>query len=228
MQEALMTTLQAVKVMVADDHALYRAGLRELLERDEVRVVSEAGTGEEAVKQALRTHPDVVVMDVRMPVMDGIEASREIKRQLPDTEIVMVTGVEENADELFQAIDAGARSFVGKDEDPESIVEAVRSASQGGAYLPPHAMQLLVERLSGQRRAGAEPSRRVDTRLTPREKEVLRLLAKGRRNQAIAQELGLSVRSVGNHLAKIYNKLHVHGRSEAVLHSIRSGIVPVD
>ena len=220
-----------VKVMVADDHSLYRAGLRELLEEDEVKIVSEAGTGEEAVKQALRTHPDVIVMDIRMPVMDGIEASREIKRQLPDTQIVMVSGVDEDEDQLFRAIDAGARAYVGKEEDPQSIVEAVRSASHGGAYLPPHAVQMLMRRLGGDvagPNAAPAPTAPADSRLTARERDVLRLLAKGRRNQEIAREMGLSVRSVGNHLAKIYNKLHIHGRSEAVVYAIRTGIATVD
>jgi len=222
---------EVLKVMVADDHSLYRAGLRELLEEDQVKVVGEAGTGEEAVKQALKTHPDVVVMDIRMPIMDGIQASREIKRQLPDTQIVMVSGVGEDEDQLFRAIDAGARAYVGKEEDPRSIVEAVRSASHGGAYLPPHAVQMLMRRLSGEHASpGASPSATAppDTRLTARERDVLRLLAKGRRNQEIAKELGLSLRSVGNHLAKIYNKLHIHGRSEAVLYAIRTGIASVD
>lgn len=220
-----------VKVMVADDHSLYRAGLRELLEEDEVKVVSEAGTGEEAVKQALRTHPDVIVMDIRMPVMDGIEASREIKRQLPDTQIVMVSGVDEDEDQLFRAIDAGARAYVGKEEDPQSIVEAVRSASHGGAYLPPHAVQMLMRRLGGDAAgpsAAPAATTPADSRLTARERDVLRLLAKGRRNQEIARDMGLSVRSVGNHLAKIYNKLHIHGRSEAVVYAIRTGIATVD
>jgi len=221
---------EVVKVMVADDHSLYRAGLREFLEHDAVKVVGEASTGEEAVEQALRMHPDVVVMDVRMPVMDGIEASREIKRQLPETKIVMVSGANEDEDQLFRAINAGASAYVGKDEDPRTIVEAVRSASRGGAYLPPRAVQMLMHRLSGGTRAAAAQSGGTspDARLTPREREVLRLLAAGRRNQGIALDLGLSVRSVGNHLAKIYNKLHIHDRSEAVGYAIRAGIASVD
>ncbi|HLG69508.1 MAG TPA: response regulator transcription factor [Chloroflexota bacterium] len=222
----------SVKVMVADDHSLYRAGLKELLEEDELKVVGEASTGEEAVLQALRTHPDVVVMDIRMPVMDGIQASREIKRQLPGTEIVMLSGLEEDEDQLFEAIDAGARSYVGKSEDPQAIVEAVRSASHGGAYLPPRALQLLMHRLGGGGQVAHgvtyEEVRPSDARLTAREKDVLRLLAKGLRNQEIAERMGLSVRSVGNHLAKIYNKLHIHGRSEAVLYAIKAGIAQVE
>lgn len=226
-----MAPRDVVKVMVADDHSLYRAGLRELLEEEEVKVVGEAGTGEEAVRQALRTHPDVVVMDIRMPVMDGIEASREIKRQLPDTQIVMVSGAGDDEEQLLRAIDAGARAYVGKEEDPRAIVEAVRSASQGGAYLPPHAVQMLMRRLSSEGAGvsqGSSGGTTADVRLTPREREVLKLLALGRRNQEIARDLGLSVRSVGNHLAKIYNKLHIHGRSEAVLYAIRTGIAKVD
>jgi len=217
-----------LKVMVADDHSLYRAGLRELLEEDELKVVGEASNGEEAVRQAVRTHPDVVVMDVRMPGMDGIEASRQIKEQLPRTEIVMVTGADNDQDQMFRAIDAGARAYVGKDEPPTVIVEAVRSAAEGEAYLPPQALKMLFNRIATAkpvvRKEAAIGPVAPDKRLTPREKEVLRLLAKGRRNQEIATEMGLSVRSVGNHLAKIYNKLHIHGRSEAVLYAIKSGI----
>ena len=223
-----MASHDSLKVIVADDHSLYRAGLRELLEEDQVRVVSEASTGEEAVRQALRTHPDVVVMDVRMPGMDGIEASREIKRQLPQTEIVMVSGADEDEEQLFRAIDAGARSYIGKNEDPNTIVEAVRTAAHGGAYLPPDAVQKLMHHLSSPAKPAASEAAPGGGRLAPREKDVLRLLAKGRRNQEIATELGLSVRSVGNHLAKIYNKLHIHGRSEAVLYAIRTGIAAVE
>jgi DNA-binding NarL/FixJ family response regulator len=217
-----------LKVVLADDHALYRAGLRELLEEGEMHVVSEAGTGEEAVQAALKTQPDVVVMDVRMPGMDGIEASRRIKERLPHTEIVMVTGLEQDQDQLFRAIDAGARSYIDKNEDPQVIVEAVRSASHGGAYLAPKAMRQLLERLSKNRQEAGPQSRPTEGRLTEREKDVLRLLAKGLHNQEIAEELGLSVRSIGNHLAKIYAKLHIHARSEAVLYAIRSGIAPLE
>jgi len=223
-----MSAQHLVTVMVADDHPLYRAGLRELLEEDEVKVIGEASTGEEAVQQALRTHPDVVVMDVRMPIMDGIEASRQIMRQLPQTEIVMITGADEDEDQLFRAIHAGARSYVGKNESPEVIVAAVHSASHGEGYLAPSAALMLMHRLAGGMPQRAADQTTGDARLTPREREVLRLLAKGRRNQQMATELGLSVRSIGNHLAKIYAKLHIHGRSEAVLYAIRTGIASLD
>lgn len=220
-----MSKADVVTVMVADDHSLFRAGLRELLEEDDISVVGEASNGDEAVRQALHCHPDVVVMDVRMPVMDGIEASRKIKQELPSTEIVMISGVDQDEEHLFQAIDAGARAYVGKDEAPEAIIEAVRNASQGEAYLPPSAMKLLLDHIANEhRRPGAGQPLLAEARLTQREKDVLRLLAKGRHNQEIAEELGLSVRSVGNHLAKIYNKLHIHGRAEAVLYAVRNGI----
>jgi DNA-binding NarL/FixJ family response regulator len=217
-----------LKVVVADDHALYRAGLRELLEEEEVEVVSEASTGEEAVQQAIKTQPDVVVMDVRMPGMDGIEASRQIKQRLPRTQIVMITGVEHDQEQLLRAIDAGARSYIGKDDDPRVIVEAVRSASQGGAYLSPEAVRQLLDKLSQRQAAAATPARPGGGRLTDREKDVLRLVAKGLHNREIAKELGLSVRSIGNHMAKIYAKLHIHARSEAVRYAIKHGIAPVE
>ncbi|HEX6512830.1 MAG TPA: response regulator transcription factor [Chloroflexota bacterium] len=223
----MATATEVVKVMVADDHSLFRAGLRELLEEeDQAKVVGEASTGKEAVEQALRTHPDVVVMDVKMPEMDGIEASRQIKQRLPRTEIVMVTGLDDE-DQLFRAIDAGARSYVSKDDDPQTIIQAVHSAHEGSAYLPPRAVQQLMERISAGRPGPSREAAEASPRLTPREKEVLRMLATGRRNQEIANAMGLSVRSVGNHLAKIYNKLHIHGRSEAVVYAVRTGIAQV-
>jgi DNA-binding NarL/FixJ family response regulator len=223
-----MAKEETLRVLLADDHSLFRAGLRELLEEEELRVVSEASSGEEAVQMALKTHPDVVVMDVRMPGMDGIEASRQIKEQLPRTEIVMVTGAGEDQDQLFRSIDAGARSYVDKNEDPQVIVEAVRSASHGGGYLAPEAVRLLLDRMSHGSPRTAVQGRPTEGRLTQREKDVLRLLAKGLHNQGIAEQMGLSVRSIGNHLAKIYAKLHIHARSEAVLYAIRTGIAPLD
>jgi len=216
-----------VKVLIADDHPLYRAGLRQLLEDEGFQVVSEASTGKEAVDQALRTHPEVIIMDVRMPGMDGIAASRAIKGQLPSTEIVMVSGFEEDEDGLFRAIEAGARSYVGKHEDPNAILEAVHAASHGDAYLPPDTLQRLMHRLS---RDPSAPATEIhfEAPLAPREKEVLRLLAAGRRNKEIAEELGLSVRSVSNYLAKIYEKLHIHVRSQVALFALRSGIADSD
>ena len=140
----------------------------------------------------------------------------------------MVSGVEEDQEQLFRAIDAGARSFVNKGEAPDVIVEAVRGAAHGAAYLRPESVRLLLQRITGGASFGApavERDRAGDQRLTEREKDVLRLLAKGRRNSEIAEQMGLSMRAVGNHLAKIYNKLHVHGRSEAVRYAIKAGVV---
>ncbi len=216
-------------VLVADDHSVFRAGLRDLLEDERMKVVAEASSGEEAVQQALRRHPDVVIMDVRMPHMDGFAASREIKRQLPETAIVMMSGIDDDEGQLIRAIDAGASSYVVKSEEPQSIVEAVRTTQHGGAYLPPRATQVLMEHVSSRSwREQMEPHERTGERLTPRERDVLRLAATGRHNEDIARELDISRRSVGNHLAKVHTKLGIHTRAEAVLYALKAGIATAD
>ncbi len=220
-----MAPSERIRIMLVDDHSVFRLGLRDLLEReDQVEVVAEAESGYEAVQQALAARPDVVVMDVRMPHMDGIQAAREIKAELPHTEIVMVSAFADD-DELLDALQAGASSFWVKDDDPGSMVEAVLNASAGKLYLGPTAARRLMDRLAGQ--GHKTTPREPRSNLTDRERGILQLVAEGGKNRDIAATLGISERTVGNHLANIFSKLQVSDRAQAVLVAIRRGVVKV-
>lgn len=212
-----------ITALVADDHPLFRAGLREVLEEAHVEVVAEASSGEEAVKQALRTHPTVVVMDVRMPGLDGIEATREIRQQLPATEVVLITGAAEDQGQLFRAIEAGARSYVGKEEGT-AIVDAVHAAAQGAAYLTPEHTKLLLASVAGAN-GRARQSGGSERTLTSRETEVLRLVAQGWHLKDIAAELEVSSRTVGNRVSNIYRKLNTNRRADAVVYAMKAGLI---
>lgn len=219
-----MPSKPEITILLADDHPLYRSALRQVLEESEMHVVAEAATGEEAVTQALRTHPDVVVMDVRMPVMDGIEATRRLRTELPDTAVVLITGMPEDQAQLLRAVDAGARSYMGKHEPTESILDAIHAVVSGAAFLPPEIAKLLLTRLAQPARPTREPNLTGRT-LTERETQVLRMLSQGRRLKDIAVDLGVSPRTVGNHISSIYRKLNVSRRADAVVYAVKEGLL---
>lgn len=215
-----------IRVMVADDHSVFRMGLRELLEEAELEVVSEARTGEEAVAQAREHHPDVIVMDILMPGMSGIEAARQIKQELPNVGIVMVSALEDE-EHILDAIQAGASGYLLKADEPRAVLQAVRNASEGKAFLPPNVAKTVLDRFAQGMTARQARGRRSNLQLTDRELTVLRLMAQGKRNREIANELCISERTVGNHLASIYSKLQIDDRVQAILYAIRKGIVKV-
>lgn len=219
-----MAAKRDITVLLADDHPLYRSALRQVLEEAHIRVLGEVSTGEEAVSQALQTHPDVVVMDVRMPVMDGIEATRQMRDQLPDTPVVLITGMPDDQAQLLRAVDAGARSYLGKHEPTNSLLEAIHAVAGGAAFLPPDIAKLLLARLAQPTRPNRELSLpgRV---LSDRETQVLRLLSNGHRLKDIAHELGVSPRTVGNHISSIYRKLNVSRRADAVVYAVKEGLL---
>ncbi|MDE3075423.1 MAG: response regulator transcription factor [Chloroflexota bacterium] len=226
-----MSDPDRIKVMVADDHSLFRMGLRELLKTDEqVELVTEAASGDEALEKARSFRPDVVVMDVRMPRVDGIEATRQITHELPGTHVIMVSAVADD-EKILEALGAGATGYLLKDEDPTQMLEAIHSASEGNAYLPPSVAKRILHRVSetyvgkGVESRGGRPPRSRPDRLTEREIVVLRLLAEGKRNREIAAALRISERTVGNHIANIYSKLGISDRAQAILYAIRHGIV---
>jgi DNA-binding NarL/FixJ family response regulator len=213
-------------VLIADDHAVYRMGLRDLLE-PEFRVVSEATEGSEAVEKAQKQQPDVVVMDINMPGMDGIAAAKQIKENCPGTGVVVVTAYDDDR-RIFEAIQAGVAGYVLKDDDPQTMIQAIDNAAQGKAFLPPLIVKRVLDgvagALGGNRGDGADKS---ITPLSNRELMVLRLMAEGKRNREIAKELNISERTVGNHITNIYNKLGIYDRSQAVVYAIKKGIVRV-
>ncbi len=216
-----------IRVVIADDHDLYRRGMGVVVELDgTARIIGEAANGDEAVEVVSRLKPDIVLMDVRMPGMGGIDACRRIHCAAPDTRIVMLTMSDDEAD-LFDAIKAGASGYLLKDLPGEEVAAAIRAVHDGQAIIPPGmAATLLNEfsRLSQEAGGTASP----DTRLTDREVEVLRLVARGLANREIAEQLVISENTVKNHVRNILEKLHLHSRVEAAVYAHRQNLIATD
>jgi len=207
-----------IRVLIADDHAVVRHGLRMFLGTDpELEIVGEAGDGAEALQMALQLHPDVVLMDLLMPVMDGIQATAAIRREAPDTEVVALTSVLEDA-VVVDAIRAGAIGYLLKDTQAHELCRVIKAAAAGQVELCPEAAARLMREVRTPDRS-PEP-------LTERETEVLRLLAQGMSNQEIAQALIIGEQTVKSHVSHILAKLGVPSRTQAALYAIRVGLVP--
>jgi DNA-binding NarL/FixJ family response regulator len=215
-----------VKVLLADDHAVFRLGLRDLLGADDtIEIVGEAETGDQAVERTRQFHPDVVLMDARMPRMSGIEATREIKSEMPGTEVVVLSAFEDD-EQVLQAFDAGASGYLIKGDDLNSVLRAIHTASAGKLHLGPSIAKRILDRLSVREIPREEPPRRQPKgELTAREITVLRLMAEGKKNREIATILGISERTVGNHIARMFSKLQIRDRAQAILYAVRKGIV---
>ncbi len=208
-----------IRVLIADDHRLFRQGLRQICETvGHLEVVGEAENGEEAVELARRLRPDVVLMDIRMPVRDGVEATRLITESVPSARIIILTMYRQDQ-YVFEAIKAGARGYLLKDIDEQELVDAVRAVHRGEALIDPG----LAARLLEEFRRLSQSSAEVVEELTPAEMDVLRLVAQGLDNKSIALRLKLSERTVTNRLSEIYQKLHVANRTQAALLALRRG-----
>ena len=217
-----------IDVVLADDHMVYRTGLRTLLnEQGAFHVVAETGSGRGAIELAKQTHPDVVVMDARMPDLNGIEATTAIKRELPGTAVVMTSAFQDET-LLFDAIQAGADSYVGKEEEPAVLLRALLSAALGRVFLPPSIAQRVLDGLA--RGMAGTPHQAGDvhsTVLTPRELTLVKLLAQGKPNRDVSALLGITDSTLGSHIGTIYNKLQVRDRSELLSYALRKGLIEV-
>ncbi|MQA75667.1 MAG: response regulator [Solirubrobacterales bacterium] len=210
---------EPIRVLVVDDHAVVREGLRTYLElQDGVAVVGEAGDGEAAIREAQALRPDVILMDLVMPRLDGAAAMRELRRLLPATRVIVLTSFADDA-RLLPAIRAGAAGYLLKDAEPREVVRAIRAASAGEALLDPSVAARVVEAIA--RPAAAEPAER----LTPRERQVLGLIARGMPNKLIARELGIAEKTVKTHVGHVLAKLAVSDRTQAALYAVRTGLV---
>jgi NarL family two-component system response regulator LiaR len=207
-----------IRVLIADDHAVVRQGLRTFLElQEEIDVVGEAADGEEAVEAATRLAPDVVLMDLVMPRLEGAEAISRIRELGLETRVIVLTTFLDD-DKLFAAIRAGAAGYLLKDVQPQDLVSAIRTAHAGESPVDPAAATKLLEEVSARRRPDGQL-------LTPREQEVLRLIARGRPNKVIARDLGLSEKTVKTHVSNILGKLGVTDRTQAAVYAVREGLV---
>ena len=213
-----------IRVLLADDHALVREGTRRLLESEnDVEVVAEASNGEEAVAIAQHLHPDVAIMDIAMPGMGGIEATRIIKAHCPETAILVLSAYDDEP-YLVALLEAGAAGFLLKNVHGQELINAVRAVARGESVLQPSLTEKIMRRLSV--RTQATP--RTTDLLSEREFDVLRLAARGLPNKEIARRLGLSIRTVHSHLANIFAKMQVGSRTEAVLLALREGIISLE
>ncbi|MGH2820051.1 MAG: response regulator [Actinomycetota bacterium] len=218
---------EAIRVLIVDDHALFRRGLQMVLEGElDIDVVGEASDGHEAIERAERTTPDVVLMDVRMPKRTGIEATRAIKDTLPSTKILMLTISDEEAD-LYEAIKAGASGYLLKEISIEEVASAVRSVHQGQSLISPSMASKLLTEFAAMVKRRDERNQVPGPRLTERELEVLKLVAKGMNNRDIGQELFISENTVKNHVRNILEKLHLHSRMEAVVYAVREKLLDI-
>ncbi|HET9071141.1 MAG TPA: response regulator transcription factor [Acidimicrobiales bacterium] len=211
----------AIRVLIVDDQALFRRGLHVVLGTEEhIDVVGEADNGEEAVALAERLAPDVVLMDVRMPRLGGIDAARRIRELAPSTRILMLT-VSDEEEDLYEAIKAGANGYLLKEISVEEVAEAVRAAVQGQSLISPSMASKLLNEFNSLARRAAEQEHAPTPVLTARELEVLRLVARGMSNREVAAALFISDNTVKNHVRNILEKLHLHSRMEAVMYAVR-------
>ncbi len=222
-----VTSGEPIRVLVVDDHVLFRRGLQMVLEQEsDIEVVGEAGDGTEAVEAAVDTLPDIVLMDVRMPRRGGIDACSTIHELVPSARIIMLTISDEEAD-LYEAVKAGATGYLLKEISIEEVAASIRAVHGGQSLISPSmASKLLTEFASLAKRG--DPKQAVPTpRLTDREMEVLRLVARGMNNREIAKALFISENTVKNHIRNILEKLQLHSRMEAVVYAVREKLLEI-
>ena len=216
------TTVTTVRIVVADDQTLFRTGLARLLDEDpRVKVVGQAADGLQAVKLVTSLHPDVVLMDVKMPNLDGIEATKRIVAEAPETKVLILTTFEADS-YVIQALKAGASGYVLKDSQPEAILSSVLAVTSGERVMASAVANRVLDMLTG----ATTPKEFYDG-LTAREIEILKMLATGMANKQIAYRLKISEKTVRNHVSNMYEKLEIYDRAQAVLYAVRKGLVDV-
>lgn len=206
-----------LRVLLADDHQIVRDGLKALLAREEIAVVGEAGDGQEAVRLASALSPDVVVMDLTMPILNGLDAAREILRVAPRTGVVLLTMHAEDH-QIITALRAGVRGYVIKTQAADELVRAIRDVAGGGVHLGSGASTVLVEAYLGNANPPNDP-------LTPRDRQVLQLVAEGRTTKEIATQLGITAKTAETYRANIMTKLDIHDTAGLVRYAIRRGMI---
>ncbi len=214
--------MDKIRILVVDDHAIMRDGIRALLDlHEDIEIVGEASEGKEAVEKAQELIPDVVVMDIAMPVMDGLEAARRIKRKTPKTKVLVLTQYD-NKEYVLSAIKAGVSGYVPKRALGSELVSAIRAVCHGDSFLYPSAAATLIKEYLQQ------VEREPYDQLTEREREILKLIAEGHTSREIADMLFISLKTVLGHRTKIMEKLDLHNRTELIRYAMRKGLISMD
>jgi len=214
--------MDKISLLLADDHTVVREGTRELLEREpDMKVVGEAGDGEQAVRLVSELQPDVVIMDIAMPKLSGIEATRQIKTLCPSTAVLVLTAYD-NDQYVFALLEAGAAGYLLKDVRSQELINAIRAVNAGESVLHPAITRKVINRFAFRAKEPKPEEKKLD-QLTEREMEVLKLAAKGMTNKDIAHHLTLSTRTVHTHLSNIFSKMQVGSRTEAILFALKEG-----
>ncbi len=208
---------QAQRILLADDHLMFRQGIRALLEGQGWEVVGEANDGREAARLTRRLQPDVAVLDIGMPLLNGIDTAREIHRRAPDTQVILLTMYEDNS-YVLEALEAGVRGYILKAQAGEDLVAALRQIGEGGVYLSPGISETLIDAYRNKSSPSADP-------LTLRERQVLQLVAEGKSTKQIANILSLSVKTADSHRTRLMKKLDIHDTATLVRYAIRRGLI---
>ena len=215
--------LDELRVLVVDDHDLFRTGLRNLLEEEGVNVVGEAENGENAIRLASDLAPDVVIMDLNMPGAGGVETTRRLSSLAPLSRVVVLT-ISADDDDVMNAVMAGACGYLLKDSSIQDLIAGIRAASEGESLISPQIAAKVLQRLRAQSK-DADAAETIRAELSDRELEVLKLIANGKDNAQIARELFISPKTVKNHISNILMKLQIENRIQAAVYAVRSGIV---
>ena len=215
--------MSRLRILLADDHTLMRQGLRKIIEEhDDWEVVGEAGTGRDAVQQALEMRPDIVVLDIAMPQLNGIEATRQISRRAPDIRVLILSMYSDEA-YILQVLKAGARGYLLKDSADVDLIRAITAVGQGKSFFSPAVARVMLDDYV-RNLAERGLTDRYDS-LSEREREVFQLIAEGNSNKEVAELLGVSVSTVETHRTHIMEKLDVHSTAEIVLYAVRKGVI---
>jgi two-component system response regulator NreC len=206
-----------IRVVLADDHVLVRQGLKSLLEREGLQVAGEASDGQEAVQQVLSIRPDIAILDISMPILNGVDAARSIGRLAPKTKVILLT--QHGEDQYISgALEAGVRGYVLKNQVASDLVRAIQQVSHGQVYLSPGVSAALMDAYRSKSSKPADP-------LTPRERQVLQLIAEGKSTKDVASLLGISVKTAESHRTRLMQKLDIHETASLVRYAVRRGIV---
>lgn len=213
--------MNKIKILLAEDHVIVREGTRELIQHEEdMEIIAEAGNGEEAIEQAAMTNPDVIIMDIAMPKLNGIEATKQIKARFPSIAILILTAYD-NDQYISALLEAGAAGYLLKNVRGVELIEAIRAVNEGKSVLHPRVARKVLNRFTiSNKKQRTDPAADM---LSEREIEVLKLAAKGLSNRDIAMQLSLSVRTVQAHLGNIFNKLDIGSRTESILYGLKKG-----